>query len=82
MIADARQITANLAYSDWLKELQKRDVVLVRNGDIHFRAEITDATPCYLLSGKLKFRRDDGRLVSRQRAKRLNLRLVRGKEGL
>ncbi len=82
MIADARQITANISYADWLKELRKRDVLLVRNGDIHFRAELTDATPCFLLIGKLKFRRDDGRLVLRQRVNRMNLRLVRSERYL
>jgi hypothetical protein len=82
MIADARQITENISYADWLKELRKRDVLLVRNGDIHFRAELTDATPCFLLIGKLKFRRDDGRLVLRQRVNRMNLRLVRSERYL
>lgn len=84
MIADAREISANLAHADWLKELRKGDVVLVQNGPIYFRAEVTDATPCYVFTGKIKFRRDNGWQTAKQQRQvyRMKLRLVRNKEDL
>lgn len=85
MIADAPACCDNCAsrsHAVWLGLIRRGDVVLVRNGALHFRAPITDATPCFLFSGKLKFHRGDGNLVRRQRANRLNLRLVRTTEEL
>lgn len=78
MIADAREISSNLAHADWLKELRKDDVALVRNGGLHCRSQITDATPCFIFIGKLKFRRDTGWQTSSQqrRVYRMKLRLV------
>lgn len=71
---------ATRTHAEWLAKIQRGDIILVRNGALHFRAEMTGATPCYLLSGKLKFRRLDGWIVNRQRVNRLNLRLVRNQE--
>lgn len=79
MIADARQIEANIDSSEWLQRLRTGDVVLVRNGRLHFRAPITDATPCYIFLGRLKFHRENGWQTCRQRKRvyRMCLRLVR-----
>jgi hypothetical protein len=85
MIADAPircDACAELSLADWLAKVRKGDVVLVRNGALHFRAPITDATPRYLFTGKIKFHRSSGRLVRRQRVSRLDLRLVRNPEEL
>ena len=67
------------SYFDWLALLKRPDVVLVHTGQMHFRAEITDATPCYLFCGKLKFHRRHGWQVQRQsqRVYRMRYRLVR-----
>lgn len=77
MNAEAQIIADNLSHADWLRTLVKGDEVLVRNGELHYRAQLTDATPCYLLVGKLKFRRDIGWIVKRQQRLRMRLRLVR-----
>lgn len=85
MIADAAIRSAefaNLSRADWLSRLKTGDITLVRNGRIHFRAQLTDATPCFLFIGKLKFHRIVGTLVKRLRVNRLNLRLVRDEDDL
>lgn len=84
MNVDARQISENIAHTDWLKQLRGRDVVLVRNGGLHSRAEVTDSTPCFLFIGKLKFRRDSGWQTTSQqrRVYRMKLRLVRNEKEL
>jgi hypothetical protein len=53
MIADAREIAADNGTA-WLAALRTGDIVLVRNGRLHFRAPVTDATPCYIFVGALK----------------------------
>lgn len=87
MIADAPACCDNCAsrsHAAWLGLIRRGDVVLVRNGALHFRAPITDATPCFLFSGKLKFHRGDGWQTTAQqrRAYRMKLRLVRTTEEL
>jgi hypothetical protein len=78
MIADAREIAADNGTA-WLTALHTGDIVLVRNGRLHFRAPVTDATPCYIFVGALKFHRDSGIQTARQRSRvyRMYLRLVR-----
>jgi hypothetical protein len=69
------------SHSDWLRTLAKGDTVLVRNGRHMLPAErLTDATPCFLKIGKLKFRRDSGWLVKKQQRNRLRLLLVRNEK--
>lgn len=83
MIIDAPvrcEACAQRTHADWLSALRAGDVVLVRNGAIHFRAEITAATPCYLFVKKLKFHRSSGWMVRPKG--RLRLRLVRTQEEL
>lgn len=78
MIALASMKFKNCALShhaQWLSTLQRGDGVIVRNGAIHFAADITNATPCYLFIRKLKFHRATGWMVRPKG--RLNLRLVR-----
>lgn len=81
MIADAREIVADTG-TTWLAALRAGDVVLVRNGRLHFRAQVTDATPCYIFLGALKFHRDSGYQTGRQRRRvyRMCLRLVRSED--
>jgi hypothetical protein len=58
--------------------VKKGDVVQIDNGDIRFPGVVTDVTPKFLFVGKLKFRRDNGQMVKRQKAKayRLDLRIA------
>lgn len=67
---------------EWLKQLKAGDSVLVRNGRVHFPGTISNATPCYLFIGKLKFHRAHGWQTKRQRAKvyRMKLRIVRNEK--
>ena len=71
-------------YRRWLQSLKHGDAALVRNGAIHFPVMISDGTPRFLFTGKLKFHRLDGWQVGRQakRVYRMKLRLVRNKEDL
>ena len=62
----------------WLQTLSKGDVVQIRNGNVMLEpAKLSDATPCYLRIGKLKFHRGTGWLINRQQRCRLKLLLVR-----
>lgn len=67
-----------MTQEEWLQQLKRGDVVLVRNGQIHFPGTISNVTPKFLFIGKLKFHKRDGSQVKRQRARvyRMNLRLV------
>lgn len=58
-----------------MNEYKKGDVVQIHNGDIKFPGLVTDVTPRFLFVGKLKFRRDNGQMVKRQKERvyRLNL---------
>jgi hypothetical protein len=69
-------------HAAWLAMLKTGDIVLVRNGKLHFRAPVTDATPCFIKLDRLKFRRDNGWQTTRQRSKvyRMKLRLVRNEK--
>lgn len=83
MIALASMKFKNCALShhaQWLSTLQRGDGVIVRNGAIHFAAEITNATPCYLFVRKLKFARASGWMINHKG--RLRLRLVRTEKEL
>jgi hypothetical protein len=59
-------------------DYKKGDVVQIDNGDIKFPGVVTDVTPQYLFVGKLKFRRDTGQMVKRQKSKvyRLDFRIA------
>ena len=80
MIADARTISPDITHRDWLQELRTGDVVLVRNGLIHYRTQLTDATPCFLHVGRLKFRRDSGWIIISQQRFGTKLLLVRNEK--
>jgi hypothetical protein len=67
-------------YADWLRDLGRSARVLIRNGAIHFGAEITNATTCYLFVRKLKFARSSGWMIKPKG--RLRLRLVRTEQEL
>jgi hypothetical protein len=58
-----------------MNDYKKGDVVQIKNGEIQFPGIVTNVTPRFLFVGKLKFRRDDGQMVKRQKARvyRLNL---------
>ena len=58
-----------------MSEYKKGDVVQIQNGDIKFPGLVTDVTPKYLFVGKLKFRRDTGQMVQRQRKRAYRLDL-------
>lgn len=73
---------AGLSHPQWLATLKTASIVLVRNGRLHFRAMLSDATPCFLHIGKLKFHRRHGWQVKKRRAYRMELRLVRTVEEL
>jgi hypothetical protein len=69
------------SYTEWLQTLKRDDMVRVRT---HMNvtmppAMVTDATPCYVFVGKLKFHRHNGWQVAQQykRCYRMKLRLVR-----
>lgn len=78
------QVTrASLSHTDWLATLQRGDLVRVRNGDIVMPpAMVTNDTPCYVFTGKLKFHRRHGWQVARQSScvYRMKLRLVRDED--
>jgi hypothetical protein len=57
----------------WLSHVKRGDTVIVRNRAVHFDGLVTDATPCYLFLGKLKFRRLDGELINTRGRLRLQL---------
>jgi hypothetical protein len=72
---------AGLTHTEWLASLRRGDTVRVRT---HMAvtmppAMVTDATPCFVFVGKLKFHRCDGWQVAQQAKKvyRMRLRLVR-----
>lgn len=75
-------VGAGLSHTDWLATLKTASVVLVRNGRLHFRSMLSDATPCFLHIGKLKFHRRHGWQVTKGRAYLMELRLVRTAEEL
>ena len=78
------QVTGPASYHDWLRTVRKGDMVRVLNSDHLWKLpeRVTDATPCYLFLGKLKFHRRHGWQVMRQaeRVYRLKLRIVRSME--
>lgn len=73
-----------MTYFEWLAQLKKGDMVMVRShsGEVMPAATVTDATPCFLFVGKLKFWRDSGWQIKRQRQHvyRMKLRLVRNEQ--
>ena len=75
--SDSCRAAASISRVQWLNSLKTGDIVLVRNHvHLHFRAPITDATPCYLHVGKLKFHRLSGAQTNRQRRKVYRMRLL------
>lgn len=77
---------AGLSHSDWLATLKRGDLVRVRThtGDTMPPAMVTNDTPCFVFTGKLKFHRGNGWQVARQSicVYRMKLRLVRDEDEL
>lgn len=75
------QVTGPASYREWLLSLKRQHMVrvLTHADKLMPPAVVTDATPCYVFVGKLKFRRGDGWQVKRNagRCYRMRLRLVR-----
>lgn len=61
-------ICQKYARRDWLDAIKQGDVVMVRNGQIHFNAVVGRTTKTQIAVGSLKFRRADGTLIRRKGA--------------
>jgi hypothetical protein len=54
---------------EWLDAIKAGDVVMVRNGLVHFNAVVDRTTKTQIAIGSLKFRRVDGTLIRRKGAR-------------